>query len=712
MGIRQRRARKHAKTHAVGFSIGGFFGFIALLAIAFMLSLGGLVDIWLKDLPDYTNPDAFLAAEPTQILDANGEVVADLQLQNRKSVDLNQISPYVLKATVDTEDARFYSHNGIDPQGILRAMVVSAKGGREGASTITQQLVRNTILSDEQFEKTIKRKVREAYLATQMERIFTKDQILNLYLNTIYYGNGAYGIEAASNTYFGKHASELTLSEAAMLSGLPQAPSAYNPSQHMEAAKARRDVVLSRMETVGDITEAQKEAAEKEEIVLNPETVQESGYRYPFFTSYVKDVLEKDFDSNVILKGGLKIYTTLDPKYQQAAQDSVEEFLETTGDPDLQQAVVIMDPKDGHVKAIVGGRSWSKSQFNLATQSKRQPGSSFKGFVLAAAISSGMNPTTLINCNSPLQVGPYRVGNYGNISYGVISMAQATAVSSNTGYVQIARAIGLDKFAETCQACGIDEQIPQWDSSALGAKEVSVLEMCEGYNTFNAGGVHRDPVVITKIEDRHGNIVYQHKDKTTEALTPQVASAVTEVLRGVVTGGTGAPLNNYFSGQPVAGKTGTTEFYGDLWFCGYTPQMTMAVWTGHANNTPVYIGGAPGHPYNTSIPTFGLICNKLLANVPYEQFTNAGTPTYKENSYWQFLRPVNQGAASQQAPTDNANAQSEETTQKDATEAEGKKAETQTEQPAETTPAQKPQQPAEKPSQPEQSGGGGDGSKQ
>ncbi len=693
MGIRQRRARKHAKTHIVGFSIGGFFGFIALLAITFMLSLGGLVDIWLKDLPDYTNPDAFFAAEPTQILDANGELVADLHLQNRKSVELSQISPYVLKATVDTEDARFYSHNGIDPQGIVRAAIVSAKGGHEGASTITQQLVRNTILSDEQFEKTIKRKVREAYLATQMERIFTKDQILNLYLNTIYYGNGAYGIEAAANTYFGKPASELTLSEAAMLSGLPQAPSAYNPSQNMEAAKARRDIVLGRMETVGDITPEQRAAAEAEDIVLNPETLDDSGYNFPYFTSYVKDVLEQDFDSNVILKGGLKIYTTLDPTYQQAAQDSVEEFLNTTGDPDLQQAVVIMDPNNGYVKAIVGGRSWSKSQFNLATQSKRQPGSSFKGFVLAAAISSGMSPTTLINCNSPLQIGPYRVGNYGNISYGTISMAQATAVSSNTGYVQIARAIGLDKFAETCRACGIDETIPQWDSSALGAKEVSVLEMAEGYNTINAGGVHRDPVVITKIEDRHGNIVYQHRDKTTEALTPQVASATTEVLRGVVTGGTGSPLNNYFSSQPVAGKTGTTEFFGDLWFCGYTPQLTMAIWTGHANNTPVYIGGVPGHPYNTSIPTFGLICNKLLAGVPYEQFKDAGTPPYKDNSYWQFLQPVNQNAVVEEPTNDYEKAQD---TQKDA-DAEGQK----TDKPADGKPTDKPATPSEKPAKPD-----------
>ena len=689
MGIRQRRARKHAKTHIVGFSIGGFFGFLALLAITFMLSLGGLIDIWLKDLPDYTNPDAFLAAEPTQILDANGDLVADLHLQNRRSIELSQISPYVLKATVDTEDARFYSHNGIDPQGIMRAVVVSAKGGREGASTITQQLVRNTILSDEQFEKTIKRKVREAYLATQMERIFTKDQILNLYLNTIYYGNGAYGIEAAANTYFGKPASELTLSEAAMLSGLPQAPSAYNPSQNMEAAIARRNIVLGRMETVGDITPEQRAAAEEEEINLNPGTLDDGGYNYPYFTSYVKDVLEQDFDSNVILKGGLKIYTTLDPTYQQAAQDSVEEFLETTGDPDLQQAVVIMDPQNGHVKAIVGGRSWTKSQFNLATQSKRQPGSSFKGFVLAAAISSGMSPTTLINCNSPLQIGPYRVGNYGNISYGTISLAQATAVSSNTGYIQIGRAIGLDKVVETCRACGIDESIPMWDSSVLGAKEVSVLEMAEGYNTFNAGGVHRDPVVITKIEDRHGNIVYQHRDKTTEALSPQAASAITEVLRGVVTSGTGTPLNNYFTSQPVAGKTGTTEFYGDLWFCGYTPQLTMAVWTGHANNTPVYIGGVPGHPYNTSIPTFGLICNKILSGVPYEEFKNLGTPTYKENNYWTFIQPVNQDAKPE---TKEEEEKKTEDTQKPA-EAEGQSADTA----AETKPAK----PEEKPSKPE-----------
>jgi len=254
MGVRKRRARKNARTHIIGFGIAGIFGFTAMLIAALAVSVGTLVTSWLQDLPDYNSADAYLVSEPTQIVDANGSVIAEYYLQNRRSVEINQVSDYVLKGIVDIEDVRFYKHNGVDPQGILRAVVSQLTGSSQGASTITQQLVRNTVLSEEQFEYSIKRKVREAYLAIQMEKMYTKDQILMMYLNTIFFGHQAYGIQAASITYFNKNASDLTLAEAATLCGLPQSPSNLDPIQNPEGATYRRNAVLEHMLAEGDIT--------------------------------------------------------------------------------------------------------------------------------------------------------------------------------------------------------------------------------------------------------------------------------------------------------------------------------------------------------------------------------------------------------------------------------------------------------------------------
>lgn len=407
MGIRTRRAHKHANTHVVGFGIAGFFGFLALLALAFAISLGAVVSSWLEDLPDYNSADAYLVAEPTRVYDAKGNDIVDYYLQQRRSVTLDQISPYVLKATVDTEDRRFYQHGGIDAWGITRAAVGTLSGGGEGASTITQQLVRNTVLSNEQFERSAKRKVREAYISIQMEKKFSKDQILNMYLNTIYYGNGAYGIEAASVIYFNKHANELTLAEAATLAGLPQAPSSYDPTSDPEAAKERRNTVLERMHRQGDITDEEYENALNEELVLNPGKLTESVGKYPYFTDYVKNLLQEDFDSDTIMQGGLKVYTTLDPDLQKAAEDACNRRLQELGNSRLGAALVSIDPSNGYIKAMVGGQDYNKSQYNLATTTYRQMGSSFKMYTLVAAIDSGMNPNIIINGTSPMQITPH-----------------------------------------------------------------------------------------------------------------------------------------------------------------------------------------------------------------------------------------------------------------------------------------------------------------
>jgi len=614
---------------------------LALLTIALAVSAGALVNSWLLNLPDYQSADAYLVAEPTQVFDADNNVIAEYYLQNRRIVTKDQVSPYVLMGTVDTEDIRFYQHNGIDPQGIARAVLVQFTGGSEGASTITQQLVRNTVLSEEQFEQTLKRKVREAYIAMQMEKKYTKDQILMMYINTIYYGHAAYGIQAASITYFNKDAKNLTLAEAALLAGLPQSPSYYDPTENPEAAVQRRNTVLDRMLTAGDITQDEHDIAQAEPLTLNQGQVMDEQGSYPYFTEYVKQQLLKDFDQDTVFQGGLKVYTTLEPTVQDMAEQAVNSRLEEYGNSELEAALVAIDPDTGNVRAMVGGRDYYVDQFNLATMARRQPGSSFKAFTLAAAMSDGMNPNIFVNCNSPIQFTPtWRVQNFGNYSYGNITLAEALARSSNTGFVQVAEAIGPERVAETARSMGIDEELPAYSSITLGTVGVPPVQMAEAYATLATGGLHRESVVITKIEDRNGNVIYEHEDNPERVLDEAVAQAETEILETVITSTYGTahdmvPLINI--DQPIAGKTGTSESYRDLWFCGYTPQISVSIWCGYRTESTVYIGRDVGHPYNTACPIFASFVNSLLGGLDRMEFPSTNeTPEYKSNSEWTF----------------------------------------------------------------------------
>ena len=659
MGVRTRRAHKHSRTHIVGFSIAAIFGFLILGALALFFSLDGLVRMWLEDLPDYTSADAYLVAEPTHIYDANGDVIAEFYMENRRSVSIDEVSPYVIQAIVDIEDERFYQHNGVDPTGILRAVYVQLLGGGQGASTITQQLVRNTVLRDEQFDQTIARKVREAYIAIQMEKTYSKDQILMMYLNTIFFGNNSYGIETASLGYFGKHARDLTLAEAALLAGLPQSPSNYNPLVNLDLAVQRRNLVLGNMLKAGDITQEEYEAAKAEEVVLNPvDTTMDHSEKFPYFVDYVRGLLEQDFDQDTIFKGGLKVYTTIDPTWQAMAEEACQEGLEDMYDDELEAAMVAIDPATGYIKAMVGGKDYSVQQYNLATQARRQPGSSFKVFTLSAAIGQGMNPNVYLNCNSPLQVTPtWRVINYGGQSYGVITLARATEISSNTGYAQVSQKIGPEAIVETAKAMGIDEDLPAYASITLGSVGIPPVQMAEAYATLATGGIHRDGVAITRIVDRSGNVTYEHGDTPTQALEPEVAAAVTEVLEGVVSSSMGTanviPSLSTFN-QPVAGKTGTTEETRDLWFCGYTPQVAVAIWNGYPNEEKtIYHFGTYAHPSDVSCPIFAYFCNKLLAHTQREEFPKASQPEYRNNAEWEFPNTYTTGTTGRSTNTGN-----------------------------------------------------------
>ncbi len=640
MGVRRRRARKNARTHIIGFGIAGIFGFMALLVAALAMSLGALVSTWLQDLPEYTSADAYLVSEPTQIYDSRGTVIAEYYLQNRRSVEMEDVSDYVLKAAVDIEDIRFYKHNGVDPQGIARAVVAQLMGGSEGASTITQQLVRNTVLSDEQFDYTVRRKVREAYLAIQMEKMYTKDQILMMYLNTIYFGHQAYGIQAAAITYFNKNAKDLSLAEAATLAGLPQSPSNYDPLKNPELALRRRNIVLEHMLTAGDITQEQYDEAVASELECHEGSFMQNESQQPYFTDYVKQLLLEDFDQDTVFQGGLKVYTTIDPSYQDCAERAVATRLSEIGNERLDAALVAVDPDTGYIKAMVGGRDYKESQFNLATQARRQPGSSFKLFTLCAALREGMSPNVYVNCSSPMTFSPtWTVQNFGNASYGPVTMAYAFAVSSNTGFVQIAEAIGADKIVTTAHDMGISVDLPAYSSLTLGTVGVPPVQMAEAYATVATGGLHRDAIAITKIEDRNGNVVYEHEDNAKRVLEEDIAAAALEVMKGVTTwGGTAEVVGSGMAvDQPVAGKTGTTENYRDLWFCGITPQLSVSIWCGYREEAEVFVWGSYGHPYNTACPIFTYFVNAALEGAAREEFpTSSIQPTYKDNSTWEF----------------------------------------------------------------------------
>ena len=641
MGIRTRRARNHSKTHAVGFGAAGVIGFIFLLIVSLVLSLGAIVSSWLEDLPDYESADAYLVAEPTTLYDADGNEIAKYYLQNRRSITMDQVPQWVIDGTIDVEDIRFYTHNGVDPQGIVRAVFAHLAGGSEGASTITQQLVRNTVLSDEQFEYSLSRKVREAYIAIQMEKMFSKDQILMMYLNTIYYGHGAYGIEAASITYFNKSASELTLAEAALLVGLPQSPSYLDPTQNPEAAVNRRNQVLDRMLFAGDITQEQFDEASSEELNLNLGEIVDAVGTYPYFTDYVRQLLLEDFSSDTILQGGLRVYTTITPSYQAEADRACSEYLASVDNERLDTALVCVENSTGYILAMVGGRDYEESQFNLATQARRQCGSSFKTYTLVAAIREGMNPNIMLDCSSPMQITPtWLVRNFGNHDYGDRTLASATAISSNTAYAQVAEAIGAEKIVETCHLMGIDVDLPSYLSITLGSAGVPPVQMAEGYSTLANGGIHRDTVAITRIEDRNGNVVYQHEDNPEQVLEAGVAQATTGVLRTVVSGGgTGYLIANRWAvNQPVAGKTGTSDDAEDLWFCGYTPQYTTVVWAGYPDaRDTVYVNGYYGTTQNTVQIVWVDFMNAILAGVPRAEFPTEANATFKPNTYWKFV---------------------------------------------------------------------------
>jgi penicillin-binding protein 1A len=537
-------------------------------------------DCSLKDLkPVQIGQNSFVYA-------ANGSLLGAIPAErNRQPVALWRVSPWMRKATVAIEDHRFYEHGGVDYEGIARAAWKDLRAGHvvQGGSTITQQLVRNLYISK---ERTLQRKIKEACLAIKLSRARSKDWILGQYMNQVYYGNHAYGIEAASQTYFSKRARFLTLSQAALLAGLPQAPSVYDPLHRPAAAIERRDQVLRAMRDYGDITQAQYETAVRQrDLMLRPGRLY-TRIREPYFFSYVRDQLLEEYGANTVRTGGLRVYTTINPRLQVAARKAITDTLYLHNDP--AAAVVSINPASGAIRAMTAvtpGRTGN--QFNLVAQARRQPGSTFKTFVLTAAINEGMNPDTTYYTSSPFhyQPDPYTpawdVQTYDHSYSGSISVTSATLASDNTVYAQLTLDVTPEKVAEMAHKLGVLSHLDVVPAMGLGADAISPLEEASAYATLAAGGVYSKPMAIRKVvlaNGREDTDAGWGQPQRTRVISDGVAYEVTKILEQNMLEGTG--VGAYF-GRPAAGKTGTTDNHADAWFSGYVPQLETTVWVGY-----------------------------------------------------------------------------------------------------------------------------------
>ena len=567
------------------------FGLLLILFVLGSLSFTfGLVTSVASEIPSLDPARLQQREVDGYIYDRKGNrVLAVLRgKQSRILVGSTGISDRMKLAIVAIEDKRFYEHRGVDIHGILRAVLqdVRHKQVVEGGSTITQQFVKNTYT---QSQRSIGRKLKEAALAWQLEQRWSKDRILTAYLNTIYFGNGAYGVQQAALTYFHHGADQLGWAEAALLAGIPSDPSRYDPATNPQAARERRNLVLKEMLDQGDITYAEYANASRAKLP-NAEDIHLSGERgpAPYFTNYVQQQLIDRYGAARVFGGGLRVRTTIDLNIQRFARQAITKWLTDPNGPSA--ALVAVDPRDGSVLAMIGGNNYRKSQFNLAVQGERQPGSSFKPFVLATALKDGISPDSDFE-SGPVQIPlgdkVWYVHNYENSDLGRISLETATEVSDNTVYAQLTQLVGPGAIVRTAKKLGITSPLKKYFAIGLGAEAVNPLEMARAFSAFDNRGVRIDgaafgnhPRAISLVQNEAGRMVDNNLPVARPALTANTAALVTSLLQGVVRAGTGknAQLSD---GRPAAGKTGTTENYGDAWFVGYTPQLVTAVWVGY-----------------------------------------------------------------------------------------------------------------------------------
>jgi penicillin-binding protein 1A len=562
---------------------------LALVAVLGLLSFAsftfGLITAIAGQLPQYDPAHQRKIAHDGYIFDRNDQLLAVLRgKESRVILTSNQIAPIMKQAIVAIEDKRFYEHRGVDLRAIGRALAadIENKSVVQGGSTITQQFIKNAYVED---QRSVARKLKEAALAWQIEQRKPKDWILTAYLNTIYFGNGAYGIGQAALTYFQKPASQLTLPEAALLAGIPRDPSLFDPVTNPKAAKERRRVVLDQMLQQGIIAPDQHSAARSAAMpapdkVKVPGTMERQGQ---YFVNYVKQQLidSDEYGPGDVFGGGLRVYTTLDTRLQKLARASIAKVLKDPDGP--QAALVAINPKDGSVLAMVGGSNYRESQFNLAVQGERQPGSAFKPFVLAAALNEGISPSTQFVSHPvtiPLGDKLWQVNNYEGSYLGSINLETATIHSDNSVYAQLTSLVGPQNVARMARNAGIRSKLNSYFAIGLGAEAANPLEMARAFSTFANGGRRVDGSILGNVP-RAIRKIGKRKNEPVDRpiLTDEHTAILNSILQKVVTEGTGRRAA--LSDRPVAGKTGTTENYGDAWFVGSIPQLTVAVWVGY-----------------------------------------------------------------------------------------------------------------------------------
>ena len=600
-------------------------GFLVGLLLVVLFGAGtiaGIIAAYSRNLPDISRMADYQPASSTRIFARDGTQLASVYKENRVWVPLSKIPLVVQQAVIANEDHNFYTHHGVDFGGIVRASIADLTHQRmQGASTITQQLARKLFLND---EPTISRKIQEALLAVEIERYYTKDEILERYLNIVYLGSGAYGVDAASHTYFGKSVDKVTLPQAAMLAGVIAAPSDYSPYVNLTLAKDRQSHVLDRMVESGYITQAQADEARTAPLQLAHERAAGlQGYMYPYYTTFVIAQLEKLFGKQAVEEGGLQVYTALDTHMERVAQEAIDwgvDRAKAEGIGADEAALVAIRPSTGEIVAMVGGAHFSLSnQFNRAWQAHRQPGSSFKTYVYTAAIDSGLPANTLID---DTEVG-YPMGD-GTTWYprdddgrylGSITLRYALAQSRNIVAVKLAERVGLDKVIDYAHRMGVTAPLEANLSLALGSSVVSPLDQASGYSTLANGGVHVDPSAIRLVRDALGNSILDNQyPQATEVVSAGTAYIMQTMLEDVINHGTGYP--NAIIGRPAAGKTGTTSDYRDAWFVGFTPDLVAAVWLGNDDYSRM------NYSFGGNIPAriWARFMTGALQNVPKHDF--------------------------------------------------------------------------------------------
>ncbi len=550
----------------------------AVLAVWGLIFLVVFFAVFARDLPDTSTLYNVDRQPSITYLDRNGALIAVRGTQQAPPADLDSLPDYVPAAFIAIEDRRFYHHPGFDPIGMSRAMAANMRAGRvvQGGSTLTQQLAKNLFLSPDQ---NMKRKVQELMLAVWLEMKFSKEEILALYLNRVYFGAGAYGIEAASQRYFDKSARQLTVGEAALLAGLLKAPSRYSPVSESERAATRATVVLNEMVDAGVITPEQRAAAVTEPVrVSRTLATQHAQYFIDWLDKQIRELVGEPTEDMIV-------ETTLDLTLQTQAERAVRRILDRDRSKGVQQAALVALDGEGRVRAMIGGASYADSQFNRATDARRQAGSAFKPFVYLAALESGYTPETMVN-DAPIRIGNWSPRNYSGSFAGQMTMANAVAQSTNTIAAGMADQIGRDNVARTARRLGITSRIGLEPAMALGAVEVSPLEMAQAYDAFANGGKRVTAFGISRIRTPQGRVIYQRAsraDGPIQAISNPYLYYQNQMLRGVMTSGTGRSAA--IAGRDVAGKTGTTSDYKDAWFVGYTGGFVTAVWVGKDDNT-------------------------------------------------------------------------------------------------------------------------------